>query len=223
MTGALREMVATLDPDAIPLFDAPGLCSEFAELERLAGSARLLLARRAEESCAWRSEGYRSAAEQLAAQAGTSVASAQRLLDTSKRVAALPKTEAAVRTGRLSPAKANLVSSAAVVAPECEDALLELAVSAPLAKVRKASLQARASVGRDQTHARIQKERSLREYTDDEGAWVLHARGPLEAGLAFREAIEPIIEQFFKTKRAPEDREPREAYAFDALIELVTR
>src|SRR5258705_554259 len=152
-----------------------------------------------------------------------SVASAQKLLDTSKRVAALPKTEAAVRTGRLSPAKANLVSSAAAVAPECEDALLELAVSAPLAKVRKASLQAKASVGRDQTHARIQKERSLREYTDDDGAWVLHARGPLEAGQAFRDAITPIIDEYFKTKRVPEEREPREAYAFDALIELVTR
>src|SRR5207302_914125 len=115
------------------------------------------------------------------------------------------------------------VSNAAKVAPECEDGLLELAASAPLAKVRKASLQAKASVGIDDTHARIQKERSLREYTDEEGAWVLHARGPLEAGLAFRAAIEPIIEQFFKTKRAPEDREPREAYAFDALIELATR
>ena len=101
--------------------------------------------------------------------------------------------------------------------------MLELAASAPLAKVRKASLQAKASVGRDETHARIHRERSLKEYTDDEGAWVLHARGPLEAGLAFRAAIEPIIDKYFKTKRAPEDREPREAYAFDALIELVTR
>src|SRR5947209_130085 len=114
MTESLRHMVATLVPDAIPLFETPEVCSEFAELERLAGSARVLLARRAEESCAWRSEGYRSAAEQLADQAGTSVASAQKLLDTSKRLPALPKTEAAVRAGKLSPALANVVSSAAI-------------------------------------------------------------------------------------------------------------
>src|SRR5438046_9151713 len=105
-----------------------------------------------------------------------------------------------MRAGALSAAKAKLVSKAAKVAPECEDGLLELATKAPLAKVRKASLQAKASVGIDDTHARIHKERSLREYTDDEGAWVLHARAPLEAGLASREAIEPIMEQFFKAK-----------------------
>jgi hypothetical protein len=128
-----------------------------------------------------------------------------------------------MRAGKLSASKAKLVSKAAKVAPECEDGLLELATKAPLAKVRKASLQAKASVGIDDTHARIHTERSLREYTDDEGAWVLHARGPLEAGQAFRDAITPIIDKYFKTRRAPEDREPREAYAFDALIELVTR
>jgi len=216
-------MLATLDADAVPLFETPGLWSEFDELERLAASAKVLLARRVEESCAWRSEGYRSAAEQMAARSGTSVASAQALLETSKRVAKLPKTEAAVRAGKLSPALANVVSSAAIVAPGCEDDLLELAGSAPFATVRKAALRAKAKVGVDETHKRITRERSLREYTDDEGAWVLHARGPVEAGQAFRDAITPIIDRYFKEKRAPEDREPREAYAFDALIELATR
>jgi hypothetical protein len=36
-----------------------------------------------------------------------------------------------------------------------------------------------------------------------------HACG---GGLAFRAAIDPIIDQFFKTEREPEEREPREAY-----------
>src|SRR5262249_29831222 len=90
----------------------------------------------------------------------------------------------------------------------------------PLTTVQKASLRAKASVGVDETHERITRERSLREYTDEEGAWVLHARGPLEAGQAFRAAITPIIDRYFKVKREPEQREPREAYAFDALIEL---
>src|SRR5437763_6304794 len=107
-------MVATLDADAVPLFEAPALWSEFDELERLAASAKLLLGRRVDESCTWRREGYRSAAEQMAARSGTSVTSARKLLETSMRVADLPKTEAMVRTGALSPAKAGVVSSAAV-------------------------------------------------------------------------------------------------------------
>jgi hypothetical protein len=223
MNRALRQMVATLEPGAVPLFETPDVWAEFDEMERLAAAAKLILAPRVEESCTWRTEGYRSAAEQMAAKSGTSVAAAQSLLETSQRVAELPKTEAVLRTGALSPAKARVVSAAAMVAPDREDALLELAEAAPYGKVRKASLEAKASVGIDETHARITRERSLREYTDDEGAWVLHARGPAEAGLAFRAAIDPIIDRYFKIKREPEDREPREAYAFDALIEAVTR
>jgi hypothetical protein len=128
-----------------------------------------------------------------------------------------------LRAGDLSAAKAEVVSAAVAVAPEAADELLALAAAAPYGKVRKASLEAKASVGVDETHARITRERSLREYTDDEGAWVLHARGPAEAGLAFRAAIDPIIDRYFKEKREPEDRESREAYAFDALIEMATR
>ena len=82
--------------------------------------------------------------------AGSSVASAQAMLDTSKQVAAQPKTAQAMRRGELSAAKAKLVAGAAKVAPEAEDGLLALAKTAPLAEVRKASLQAKASVGIDQ-------------------------------------------------------------------------
>jgi len=213
-------MVATLDADAVPLFESPGLWSEFDELERLAASAKVLLARRVDESGTWRREGFRSAAEQMAARAGTSVTAARKLLETSMRIADLPKTEAVVRTGVLSPAKAAIVASAATVAPEAEDALLELAKSAPYAVLRKASLRAKAAVGRDETHERIRRERFLREFVDDEGAWVLNARGPVEAGLEFRAAIKPIIDEFFNEPREPEERESREAYAFDALIQL---
>src|SRR5690242_7257922 len=220
---ALSELVADFDPDAVPLCEAQSMWESFDRVERLAASAKILLARRVDEAGKWQREGLRSAAEQLALKAGTSVAAAKSMLETSKNVAKQPKTARAMRRGELSAAKAKLVSKAAKVAPECEDGLLELAKKAPLAKVRKASLQAKASVGIDDTHARIQKERSLREYTDDEGAWVLHARGPLEAGQAFRDAITPIIDRYFKTKRAPEEREPREAYAFYALSEPSTR
>jgi len=220
---ALSELVADFDPDAVPLCEAQSVWESFDRVERLAASAKILLARRVDEAGRWRGEGFRSAAEQLAVRAGSSVSSAQAMLDTSKRVEKQPKTARAMRRGELSAAKAKLVAGAAEVDPGCEDALLELARTAPLAKVRKAALGAKAAVGIDDTHARIRKERSLREYTDDEGAWVLHARGPVEAGEAFRDAITPIIDQYFKEKRAPEEREPREAYAFDALIELATR
>src|SRR3954470_2650823 len=152
---ALQELVADFDPDAVALCEAPSMWQAFARVERLAASAMTLLARRGGEAQTWRREGFRSAAEQLATRAGTSVSSARSMLETSQRVAEQPKTARAMRAGELSAAKAEVVAGAVEIAPDCEEQLLELAVSAPLAKVREASLRAKASVGRDETHARI--------------------------------------------------------------------
>ena len=151
------------------------------------------------------------------------MSSARSMLETSQRVAEQPKVEQALRAGELSPAKVALVAGAVEIVPDAADGLLELAKTAPLAKVKEEGLRAKASVGRDETHARIRRERELHEYTDAEGAWVLRARGPAEAGAAIRAALTPIIDGYFTRKCPPEDREPREALAFDALVELATR
>ena len=76
---------------------------------------------------------------------------------------------------------------------------------------------------RDAAHERIRRERRLREYTDAEGAWNLSARGTPECGAAFRSALDPIIDEMFEAARQEDRRESREAYAFDALIELARR
>jgi hypothetical protein len=219
----LGDLLDGFDPDALPVCDALGLWSCFNRVERLAASAKVLLARRVEAGAAWRHAGFRSVAEQLAAQSGASITSTRSMLETSRRVEALPDTAAALRGGELSTAQAEVVAAAAAIVPDAEARLLATAATSSLSELRNASLEERARVGPDKTHARITRERSLREYRDDEGAWVLHARGPVEAGLAFRAAITPIIDEYFKAKRETDDREPREAYAFDALIELATR
>src|SRR6185369_14813626 len=99
-----------------------------------------------------------------------------------------------------------------------EDRLLELAEDAPFALVQKECLEARAGDDIDAAHERIHKERTLREYTDAEGAWNLHARGTIEDGAAFHAAHGPIVDQQFKKARAEGRRESPGAYAFDALI-----
>src|SRR5262245_52192879 len=171
----MRELVAEFDPDALPLCEAPRVWATVDEVERLAASVKVLLARRVEESGAWKRNGFHSAAEQLAAVSGTSVSAARSLLETSKRVEEQPKTEQALRAGELSMAKAELVSSAAEVAPAETDRLLELAVTAPVAKVKEEVLRTKAAVDADENHARIRKERSARHYTDAGNAWHFHA------------------------------------------------
>jgi hypothetical protein len=220
---ALRELVAEFDPDAVALCDAPAMWQTATRVVRLAESIEILLARRVEEAAEWKRRGYRSAAEQLAADAGTSVAAAQSLLNTSKRVARQPKTARALRTGELSAAKAELVSAAVDAAPDTADELLALAPAAPVAKVKEATLLAKASTGRDETYARIRKERFARHYTDAEGAWNFHARGTVDDGMVFEKVFEPIVDQFFTAARKQDRKEPVEAYAFDALIEMARR
>ena len=218
----LKQLVSGLDPDAVVLGDAPEVWAEFDAIERVIASAKLLMARRVEQAHTWPKQGFRNAVEQIAVLSGTSMSSARSMLATSKHIADLPETAEVMRSGELSAAMTHAIVSAAAVAPDAEAELLAIAVRSPLAKLREESLKARAGVDRDAAHARIHRERHLREFIDAEGAWNLHARGTADDGAAFRVAIEPLIDAHFRTKRAVDQREPREAYAFDALIEMAT-
>jgi hypothetical protein len=142
-------------------------------------------------------------------------------LETSKQLEALPATANALRAGKLSAPKAAAIASAATVAPDAEAGLLAGA-DAPLAVVREECLRAKA-VDRDAAHARIKKERYAKEFTDGEGAWNFRARGTPEEGAKFLAAHGPIVDEMFKTARAEDRKESRDAYAFDAFIELANR
>jgi hypothetical protein len=217
----LGEMVRGFDPDAVQLHDVADLWAEIAGMDRLVSSLKALMARRMEDADTWKRAGYRSAAEQLASMSGTSVSAARTMLETSKQVEALPATAAAMRAGKLSPAKAEAIASAATVAPESEARLLDDA-DAPLAVVRDQCLRARA-VDRDAAYARIRRERYAREFTDKEGAWNFIARGTPDDGARFRFVLDPVVEEHFKAARAEDRKESRDAYAFDAFIELAER
>src|ERR1700724_416737 len=140
--GAVRALVADLDPDAIPLCEVLAAWKLFNAIERDAATAKTLLARRVAEGETWRKAGFRSAEEQLAVLAGSSVTDAKKSLETSKRVKKLPKTANSMRKGELSAAKAEVIAGAATVAPEAEDRLLAGAEKRPLGELREACLKA---------------------------------------------------------------------------------
>ena len=216
LEASLGGVVGGLDPSGVAVFDAPGLWEAFDRLERLAVSGKMLLARRVEDACVWRRAGFRSAAEQLASSAGISVTAAKAMLATSRQLVELPATEHALREGRLSAAKVEVVVAAAVVVPDAEAGLLETAMGSSLAETREACLRARA-VDRDAAYGRIRRDRSAREYMDGEGAWNFWARGTVDAGAEFRTVFEPLVDEQFQAARAEGRSEPRDAYAFDAL------
>lgn len=223
--SALAELVDQLDPDSIVLGEAEPLWEAFDGIVRLATSARTLVARRVEESASWKRGGDRSAAEHLARRAGTSAGAARSELETSKRLQALPGTESALRRGELSGPQAAAVADGATADPGAEQTLLHKARTSSLAELRDetARVKAAADPDPDATWCRLHAERRLRRFVDGEGAWNLTARGTVDAGSQFNAALDPIIDGLFTAARRQGRREPREAYAFDALVELALR
>ena len=223
--ASLEAIVGALDPASVPLVEAADAWSAFDAVERLAAAGKTLLAGRVDESREWRRLGYRSAAEFMAARSGAAVGEARRSLETSANLEVAPLTEDALRRGRLSARQADEVAAAAVVDPAAESRLLEGAARQTLSQLRDecAAVRAAADPDPEATYRRVHARRSLREYRDAEGAWNLCARGPADAGAQWRAAIEPIIDELFRARRASGEHEPREAYAFDALIELARR
>ena len=117
----LEVLVDRLEPDAVPAFEAQDLWAAFDAIERRASAAKTLLARRVEDACAWKRNGFRSAAEQLAAMSGTSIRTAKNELETSKQVRTLPEIAAALRAGRLSGGEGAPDRRDGAEAPRCRN------------------------------------------------------------------------------------------------------
>ena len=223
--SGLHEAVAELDPERVPDQHVARLWADFDAAERLAGAAKMLLARRVEQCEIWRREGHRSPADYMAAIAGGSVTGARATLTTSKRLGDLPATQAALRAGLLSGAQATRIADAASVNRGAEADLLGLAGTASLRELDDACGRAKAAgdPDPDATYRRIHRNRRLYETRDPEGAWCLHGRGTVDSGVEFSSALEPIIDELFVQARSEGRRETRERLAFDALVELARR
>ena len=105
LTDLQRSVVAfcaTFDADSVALPDAASVWRTLDQIERRIAGSKALLARRVEEAGAWRQQGDRSAAHYLARAGGSTVGAAKGVLETSRRLAALPTTAEAMRSGELS-------------------------------------------------------------------------------------------------------------------------
>src|ERR1041384_219264 len=106
----LREAVAllsaSLDASQLDGDTAVQLVAEIALTENMLAYVKAAAAARVAETKAFRKEGHRSAAHHLAAVSGTTIAEAERRVETAQRLQALPATAAAQQRGDLSATKA---------------------------------------------------------------------------------------------------------------------
>ena len=225
----VEAVVASLDADALDGAVAADYVEVFAKLERLAAGGKMLSARRVVATKAWRhSDGaHRNPAGWMASVSGTTVGQATAVLESAAQLEQLPATEAAVRAGALSPTQVSLVAEAASVDPHAERELLERAGVDGIKGLRDRCAKVKAAARTDEVahHQKIHSERSLRSFTDHDGAGRIEIRGPVDATASIMGALEPIERELFDLARSACDaeRDRLDAIAFDALVALAER
>jgi len=219
---ALEAIARELDPLRFDGQDAAALLATFARGERVCAAAKSLLARRIEETKVWREDGHRSAAHWVADATGETVGAAVRTLETARALEQLPETDAAFRAGTLSEAQAAEIASAANADPGAEVGLLEAARETSMKGLRDRCRQVRAGAEADDRAwaRRLHIGRKAHEWTDPDGAYCLSARMAPDAGARFSSAWKAHLDRIFCDARRAGRREPRAAYAADALVAL---
>ena len=145
------------------------------------------------------------------------------MLESARRLEKLPARGAAARAGELSASQVAAVADAAAVDPSAEARLVATARSSSLAELREACGRTKAA-GRPDAEARrkaIHAQRYLRGLDRlRRGLEPAHARQP-RGGAVVMAAIEGLRDRLFRQARTEGRHEPSDAYAADALVELV--
>jgi hypothetical protein len=214
-----RDVCARLEPNAVPMPQVPEVFDSLAALERCAGGAVLRMAARYEEAGTWKRNGAKSPEDDIARKTGTPTGKARRKLRTSKRLHDQPRTDEAVRRGRVSPDQADEVSDGAAASPEDEEDLLDSATKDPLHTLREkaAAARAKADKDREERRRRLHQARCVRRWNDGDGMANLLLRLPGEDMAEVDAALKPRIDRAFADARDAGRLEPVEAYTADVV------
>ena len=218
----LRHQCASLDPDSVPLPEAPGLYLTLDRIAKLAEGAKTRLLARVDAARPGGPEGKRSTADWDAEKTGTTPGKAKEKLDTSKRLHDQPGLDEALAKGELSGEQANAVSGAAGADPTAEKRLLGEARSKSVKDLRKECdrVKANAHPDPDARRAAVHRDRHVRTWIDAEGGWNLKMRHLPEAGVEIATELARYAHAAFERARKEGRREGADAYRADGMLDL---
>ena len=221
LTAELAAYAAGFDAEVLTATDAEQAVVLAGRVKNLASSIEMAAAGRVAQSQAWRHRGFRTPAEWLAAQSKSSVGDAIGVLETAERLDACPAVADSVRAGGLSSEQARALTRAVAVDPAAESALLAVAERDGLGKLKQRCRAVEHAAG-DETarYERIRQRRSMRHWTDPDGAFRLNATLTPDAGATVLGALAPFEQAAFDQARLEGRRETPEANAADALVVL---
>jgi hypothetical protein len=211
---------AQFDAALLSAADARTVLGHAAAIEHLAATIKALAAARIADTGA--DPGERSAAHEVARATGTSIGSARQSLEIGRRLGDQPEVAAAARRGELSSSQLSAITGAAAADPTAAERLLGRANSTSLSELQDDCARTKAAARPDLEARRkhIHDHRRARSWTDTDGVWQFRAMGNPEEGAQVDVALAQFADQFFHAARLRGDREPLEAYTFDALIQL---
>lgn len=223
--GLLEKVVEKLDPDVLDPRAAVTLMSLLARGEKLCAAGKSLAASQVAASGTWRRSGDRTAAHFVARTTGDLVGETVVAIETAMRIKDLPATDKAYRSGELTQDQAAEIASAAALAPQAEESLLDVAQSEGTARLRQVSAQVKAAACKDEAERaeRLHRQRSVRTWTESDGAIRLDARLTPEAGAQVKSVLDVLREERFLEARRQGRRESYEALQADALEEMAIR
>jgi hypothetical protein len=216
----LRHQCAALDPDSVPLGEAPGLYLTFDRIAKLAEGAKTRLLDRVDQARPGAAEGKRSTADWDAEKTGTTPGAARAKLDTSKRLHEQPGVDEALAKGELSGEQANAISGAAGADPSAERKLLDDARSKSVKDLRRECDRVRARAHPDPAARRkaIHAGRFCRSWTDAEGGHNVHLRGLPEDFAAVEAVVAKYRHAAFEAARKAGRYDPSDAISYDGWI-----
>ena len=183
---------------------AVSLLASVAEIVKMATSLKLSLTASISVSGACREVGHRNAASLVAELEGIPVGAAGAVVATANRLKECPEADDAMRKGQLSEAQARLITAAAILAPDREGDLVESATTKSITELSDDCRRVRASSAKADpmaTYRRIHEARSLRQWTDEEGALCLQGRFTPDVGAKVAASIEAVAGELFETAR----------------------
>ncbi|CAB4945768.1 unannotated protein [freshwater metagenome] len=220
----LREISSRIHVDVIDGKAAKHLVGIADELRRAGDSLRTVAVGQVERTNAWKGEGARSISEWLATETDCAQYEAQSVVILANQLQHLPTTQAALLSGSLSNAQAVEVARGAIVAPNTETQLLNLAKHATVRDLRDASGRVVAAATDEAArHKRIHNSRFLKSWRDPDGAFIIKGRMTVANGAIVMAALKPFQDEIFREARKSGEYAKPEAYAADALMALCAK
>jgi hypothetical protein len=218
------EAASRFDPAGLDGETAGAAVQEWSAIAHAADAAMALAAARLSGCDLPVSAGVRDAADYVAKATGTTTPHANDLIARGCGLTAQDLTRAAATSGLLSPQQASVIADAVAANPAAEAELLSAAARSSLGELRQKCAEKKAEV-QDvrQIERQIHQRRGVRRWRDANGAEHLHAIGTKREMAVFDQATKQLVDQCFEQAHRNGQREPLEAYAFDALVGLARR